>query len=146
LHTKHKKAGGNFIKNRIQYKFLHTSRTGLNLDSYVVSCNLNMSSAPISHCILFLLTAARINSIKRKHSTRQALRMLMNASLLLELQTKLHNLLAWFGCVAVQFLQTVWATYLQRGLLVSTFGLYCCKFVDPNPFDWNKACNIHVKL
>ena len=146
MHTKHKKAGGNFIKNRINYKFLHTSRTGLNLDSYVVSSNLNMSSAPISHCILFLLTAARIiNSVKRMHST-QALRMIINASLLLELQTKLHNLPARFGCVAVQFLQTVWATYLQRGLLVSTFGLSCCKFVDLNPFDWRKAFNIHVKL
>lgn len=133
LHTKHKKAGGNFIKNRITYKFLQTSRTGLNLDSYVVSSN--MKHAKCSH---FSLKSLLVKSCKKQQHQAKAfnnadIMMLVNASLLLELITKLHNSQAWFGCFAVQFLQTVWATYLQRGLLVSAFGLSCCTFVNPNP-------------
>jgi len=35
--TANHKAGENFTEGRIKYKFLHQSRTGLNLDAYVVS-------------------------------------------------------------------------------------------------------------
>ena len=67
LHTKHKKAGGNFIKNRITYKFLQTSRTGLNLDSYVVSSNLEHAK-----CSHFPLHSRLVKNCKNQQRQAKA--------------------------------------------------------------------------